>query len=80
WVDHTIGNNNNKKNNLDDEQMSDIAVIYSLVRHASNRRTSSLTSSPKIIVSPISVNTNNINNANSNSISRSLINKNYTLE
>ncbi|CAF4528601.1 unnamed protein product, partial [Rotaria magnacalcarata] len=29
WVDHTIGNNNNKKNNLDDEQMSDIAVIYS---------------------------------------------------
>ncbi|CAF1482564.1 unnamed protein product [Rotaria magnacalcarata] len=80
WVDHTIGNNNNKKNNLDDEQMSDIAVIYSLVRHASNRRTSSLTSSPKIIVSPISVNTNNINNVNSNSISRSLINKNYTLE
>ncbi|CAF3552913.1 unnamed protein product [Rotaria sordida] len=74
WIDNTNGNNNNnnnnnKNNNLDDEQMSDIAVIYSLVRHASKCRTSS---PPKIIVSPTSTNNNNI--------SRSNINKSCTLE
>ncbi|CAF3477049.1 unnamed protein product [Rotaria sordida] len=72
WIDNTNGNNNNnnnKNNNLDDEQISDIAVIYSLVRHASKCRTSS---PPKIIVSPTSTNNNNI--------SRSNINKSCTLE
>ena len=54
WVENTNGNNNN--NQLDDEQMSDIAVIYTLVRHTTTRRTSS----PKIIVSPIPTNVNNI--------------------
>ncbi|CAF0797115.1 unnamed protein product [Rotaria sordida] len=68
WIDNTNGNNNNnnnKNNNLDDEQMSDIAVIYSLVRHASKCRTSS---PPKIIVSPTSTNNNNISRSNINKI------------
>ena len=66
WSDNTNGNNNNN-NAHDDEQMSDIAVIYSLVRHTSTSRTSS----PKIIVSP----TTNVNNT-----PRPHITKSYTLE
>jgi hypothetical protein len=62
WIDNTNGNNNNN-----DEQTSDIAVIYSLVRHTSTHRTS-----PKIIVSPILTNVNNI--------SRPQLTKSYTLE
>ena len=46
WID-TADGNNNQTSRFDDEPMSDIAVIYSLVRHTSTRRTSS----PKIIVS-----------------------------
>jgi hypothetical protein len=71
WVDNTNGNNNNNNNNNnnhDDEQTSDIAVIYSLVRHASTHRTSS----PKIIVFPATTNTNNS--------SQSFLAKSYTLE
>jgi len=67
WIDNTNGNNNNN-NDLDDEQMSDIAVIYSLVRHASPHRTAS----PKIIVSPIPTNIT--------TTSRSHFAKSYTLE
>ena len=59
WIDNTNGNNT-----LDDEQTSDIAVIYTLVRHR--------TSSPKIIVSPTSTNVN--------SSSRTHITKSYALE
>ena len=65
WVEHTNGNNNNDHN---DEQTSDIAVIYSLVRHASPPRTSS----PKIIVPPTATNVN--------SSTRPLLAKNYVLE
>jgi hypothetical protein len=68
WIDHTNGNNNNHNDDRDDEQTSDIAVIYSLVRHASTHRTSS----PKIIVSSTTT--------NMNSISRPYTAKNYTLE
>ena len=66
WVENTNGNNNN--NQLDDEQMSDIAVIYTLVRHTTTRRTSS----PKILVSPIPTNVH--------CIPRPQIAKSYTLE
>jgi hypothetical protein len=68
WIDNTNGNNNNNNNNLDDEQMSDIAVIYSVVRQPSIHRTSS----PKIAVSPTSINTSNI--------PRSQVTKSYALE
>ncbi len=71
WIDNTNGNNNNNNTDLDDEQMSDIAVIYSLVRHASIHRTGS-TESPKIIVSPTPTNVNNT--------SRSHVPKTYPLE
>jgi hypothetical protein len=72
WIDNTNGNNNtnnNNNNNLDDEQMSDIAVIYSVVRHGSTHRTSS----PKIVVSPTS-------STNVNNIPRPHLTKSYTLE
>jgi hypothetical protein len=69
WIDNTNGNNNNNNNDLDDEQMSDIAVIYSLVRHESTHRTSS----PKIIVSTTTP--TNVNNT-----SRSHLAKSYILE
>lgn len=65
WTEKTNGNNNN---NNEDEQTSDIAVIYSLVRHASPPRTSS----PKIIVPPSATNLN--------SSSRPLLAKTYVLE
>ncbi len=65
WIDNT---NNNNNNNVDDEQVSDIAVIYSLVRHTSTRGTSS----PKIIVSSTPTNIKNT--------PRPHITKNYTLE
>jgi hypothetical protein len=68
WIDHTNGNDNNHNDNRDDEQTSDIAVIYSLVRHGSTHRTSS----PKIIVSPTTTNMNNS--------SRPYTAKSYTLE
>jgi hypothetical protein len=68
WIDNTNGNNNNNNNDLDDEQFSDIAVIYSLVRHASTHRTLS----PKLIVSPTSPNVSHI--------SRPHIPKSYILE
>ena len=66
WTDNT--NNNNNNNKVDDEQESDIAVIYSLVRHTSTRETPS----PKIIVSPTPTNIKNI--------PRSNITKSYVLE
>lgn len=66
WAETTNGNNNNDHH--DDEQMSDIAVIYSLVRHASPPRTSS----PKIIVPPTATNLN--------TSVRPLLAKNYVLE
>ncbi len=61
WIDHP--NSNNKTNNdvRGDEQMSDIAVIYSLVRHASTHRTSS----PKIVVSPTLTNVTNTTRSHS---------------
>lgn len=69
WAENTNGSNNNTKNkDHDDEQTSDIAVIYSLVRHASPPRTSS----PKIIVPPSATNLN--------SSSRPLLPKSYVLE
>jgi len=74
WVDNTatttITNNNKTNSDVhdDDDQMSDIAVIYSVVRHSSTNRVSS----PKIIVSPTATNVNNL--------SRPPVTKSYTLE
>lgn len=64
WIDNPDGNNNTSEKN-DDEQMSDIAVIYSVVRHSSTRRTSS----PKLFVA-----------STPNSIPRPQQAKIYTLE
>ena len=70
WIDSTNGNNNNHHhhNDLDDEQMSDIAVIYSVVRPSPVRRTSS----PKQIVPPTLINLSDA--------ARSYVTKSYTLE
>ncbi|CAF3375281.1 unnamed protein product [Rotaria sp. Silwood1] len=57
----------NNQSDPNDEDISDIAVIYSLVRRSSIRRTSS----PRLSVLPLSVNFN---------ISRPYIAKTYTLE
>jgi hypothetical protein len=57
----------NYNNNSNDEDISDIAVIYSLVRRASTRRTSS----PRLSVLPLSTNFN---------IPQAHIAKSYTLE
>jgi hypothetical protein len=68
WIHNTNTNNNNNNNNIDDEQVSDIAVIYSLVRHTSTRGTSS----PKIIVSSTPTNIKNT--------PRPHLTRNYALE
>ncbi|CAF0865884.1 unnamed protein product [Adineta ricciae] len=70
WFDTSNDNNNNNNNNgRDDEQVSDIAVIYSVVRNPPARGASS----PKIVVSPTS------SNVKSNT-SRPYGTQNYALE
>ena len=67
YFPRTTWNHSIEYNNDDDEDVSDIAVIYSLVRRASTRRTSS----PRLSVLPLSTNFN---------IPQAHVVKSYTLE